>query len=119
MLRLLGAVRNWRNRPAPDATPEMARWMAGVDALSSGKALGPGVVLSSPNPKSLMLAIAAVPGVAGIGDSTTDAVVALVVFALVASATIAGPILGYLVGGERAEKGLAELKAGSPRTTLQ
>ena len=42
VLFLLLAARNWRNRPAPGAQPEMPKWMAGIDALKPGKALGLG-----------------------------------------------------------------------------
>jgi Sap, sulfolipid-1-addressing protein len=33
MIFLLLSVRTWRNRPAPDAKPEMPKWMASVDSL--------------------------------------------------------------------------------------
>jgi Sap, sulfolipid-1-addressing protein len=59
VLFLLLAARNWRHRPAPGAQPEMPKWMAGIDALKPGKALGLGVLLAGVNPKNLMLAAAA------------------------------------------------------------
>jgi len=45
-----------------------------------------------------------------VGISTSDAVVSLVVFVLVASLTIAGPVVYYPLGGERARSELDELK---------
>ena len=107
---LLAAVRNLRNRPKPGAEPEMPRWMASIDTLTPPKALGLGVLLSSVNPKNLILAIAAATGVAQLGISTSDAVVSLIVFVVIASVTIAGPVVYYLVGGEHAQAGLDELK---------
>jgi threonine/homoserine/homoserine lactone efflux protein len=110
VLLLFAAVRNWRKRPAPGVTPEMPKWMTGIDALSPGKALGLGVLLSSVNPKNLAMSIGAAAGVAQLGVSTEDAVVALIVFVVVASLTIAGPVAYYLIGGEKAEARLTELK---------
>jgi threonine/homoserine/homoserine lactone efflux protein len=110
VLLLLLAVRNWRTRPAPGAEPEMPKWMAGVDTLTPGKALGLGVLLAGVNPKNLMLAAAAAAGVAQLDLSTSDAVVSLIVFVVVGSITIAGPIVYYLLGGEHAKTELDSLK---------
>jgi threonine/homoserine/homoserine lactone efflux protein len=107
---LLLAARNYRQRPAPGADPEMPKWMAGIDSLKPGKALGLGLLLAGVNPKNLMLAAAAGSGLAQLGLSTTDAVVSLVVFVIVASLTIAGPVAYYLLGGETAKTRLDEMK---------
>ena len=80
VLFLLLAARNWRHRPAPGAQPEMPKWMAGIDALKPGKALGLGLLLAGVNPKNLMLAAAAGAGLAQLGLSTGDAVGSLIVF---------------------------------------
>ena len=48
VLFLLLALRQWRNRPAADTEPEMRKWMAGIDKLSPGKALGLGLLLALP-----------------------------------------------------------------------
>jgi hypothetical protein len=82
---VLLAGRSWRNRPAPGTEPEMPKWMAGV------------------NPKNLLLAAGAGSALALIGPSTAEAVVSLVVFVLIGSLTIAGPVVFYLVGGDRAK----------------
>jgi threonine/homoserine/homoserine lactone efflux protein len=110
VLFLLLAVRQWRSRPAPGVEPAMPKWMAGVDTITTGKAFGLGVLLAGVNPKNLLLAIAAATGLAQLGLSTTDAVVSLVVFVIVGSLTIAGPVAYYLVGGEKAKAELEELK---------
>ncbi len=80
VLFLLLALRQWRNRPAADTEPEMPKWMAGVDALSPGKALGLGLLLAGVNPKNLILTLGAAAGLAQLGLSTSDAVVSLIVF---------------------------------------
>jgi hypothetical protein len=110
VLFLLLAVRNWRNRPVPGAQPEMPKWMAGIDALRPGKALGFGVLLAGVNPKNLMLAAAAGAGLAQLGLSTGDAIGSLIVFVVVGSLTIAGPVVYYLLGGDHAKARLDEMK---------
>ena len=110
VLFLLLALRQWRSRPGPDVTPEMPRWMAGIDAISPVKALALGALLAGVNPKNLLLTLGAAVGLAQLGLSTTDAVVSLGVFVVVASLTIAGPVVYYLLGGEQAKTALDELK---------
>jgi hypothetical protein len=108
---LLLARRNWRNRPASGAEQPMPKWMARVDSLSPLQAAGLGVVLATVNPKNLILTIGSATGLAQLGLSTSDAVVATAVFVLVGSLTIAGPVLYALVGGEKARVSLDSAKA--------
>ena len=62
-----------------------------------------GVLLAGVNPKNLILTAGASAGLAQLGLSTSDVIVALVVFVVLGSLTIAGPVVYYLVGGEHAE----------------
>lgn len=111
VLFLLLAVRSWRHRPTEGAQPEMPKWMGGIDSFTPAKAFGLGIVLAGVNPKNLLLSIGAGSSLALIGPSTADAVVALIVFVVVGSITIAGPVGYYLVGGERAKVQLDGLKS--------
>ena len=110
VLFLLLAGRSWRNRPEPGTEPQMPKWMAGIDGFAPGKALGFGLLLAGVNPKNLLLAAGAGSALALIGPSTTEAVVSLVVFVVVGSLTIAGPVVFYLVGGDRAKTQLDSVK---------
>ena len=110
VLFLLLAARNWRSRPAPGAEAEMPKWLAGVDSFTPGKAFGLAVLLAGVNPKNLLLAAAAGAELAQLGLSTTDAVVSLIVFVVVGSITILGPVVYYLVGGEHAKTQLDSVK---------
>lgn len=110
VLFLLLAVRNWRNRPAPGAQPEMPKWMGQIDVLTPGKALGLALLLAGVNPKNFMLSVAAGVGLAELGLSTSDTLVSLLVYVIVGSLTIGGPVVYYLVGGEDAEARLNEVK---------
>jgi threonine/homoserine/homoserine lactone efflux protein len=110
LLFLLLAARNWRSRPQPGTEPEMPKWMASIDSLAPAKAFGLGVLLAGPNPKNLLLSIGAGASLAQLGLSTTDAVVSLIVFVIVGSLTIAGPVVYYLVGGDHAKVQLDSMK---------
>jgi len=110
VLLLLLAARTWRHRPAPGVEPARPKWMAGIDSFSPGKAFGLGVLLSGVNPKNLLLAAGAGAALAGLGLSTTDAVVSLIVFVVLGSLTIAVPVLYYLVGGQGAKDRLDTAK---------
>lgn len=70
-----------------------------------------------PEPEDLLLSAGAGAGLAQLGLSTTDAVVSLIVFIIVGSLTIAGPVVYFLVGGDGAKVELDSIKAGSPCTT--
>lgn len=110
VLFLLLAGRQWRSRPAPGTEPEMPKWMAGIDAFTPGKSFGIGVLLAGVNPKNLLLTVAAAAGLAQLGLSTSDVVVSLLLFVLVGSLTIAGPVVYYLVGGDKAKQELDSIK---------
>jgi len=110
VLLLLLAARSWRSRPAPGTEPEMPKWMAGIDGFAPGRALGFGLLLAGVNPKNLLLAAGAGSALALIGPSTTEAVVSLIVFVVIGSLTIAGPVVLYLLGADRAKSQLDSAK---------
>jgi hypothetical protein len=107
---LLMAARQWRSRPAPDAAPEMPRWMAGIDSFPPGKAFALAMLLAGVNPKNLLLSVGAGAALAQSGASTSDSIVALIVYVIVASIAIAGPVIYYFVGGEEARTALDSMK---------
>lgn len=88
----------------------MPKWMDGIDALAPGRPL-PSVCCSLGEPQSLILTVGAAAGLAQLGLPTGDAVVSLIMFVVLASITIALPVIYYLVGGDRAHATLDSLKA--------
>lgn len=107
---LLLARRSWRLRPAPGAEPAMPQWMARVDALTTWEAAGLGAFLAVVNPKNLVLTMGSATGLAQLGLSTADAIVATAVFVLLGSVSIAGPVLYALLGGAGARASLDSAK---------
>ena len=113
VLFLLLAARQYRSRPAPGAEPEMPKWMAGIDAFTSVKAFGIGLLMAGLSPVHLLLTISAAVALAQLGLSTGDAVGSTIVFVVVASLTIAGPVVYYLFGGRPRRPPSTRSRAGS------
>jgi threonine/homoserine/homoserine lactone efflux protein len=110
VLLLLLAVRQWRARPAEGAEPEMPKWMAGLDRLRPGQALGLGALLSAVNPKNGGLTIAAAASIAGAGLAGGQQAITLAVFVLIGSLGVLAPLVLYLTAGERAARTLDSWK---------
>lgn len=111
LLLLFLAVRNWQKRPKEGETPEMPKWMATVDSFTAGRAFGLSALLAGVNPKNLALALAAALAIAQAGLSGAQPWIALAVFVLLASLSVAAPVLYYLIAGPSAEKTLSTWKA--------
>lgn len=110
LLLLLVAVRQWRGRPTGDAEPPVPGWMARIDDLRPGAAVGLGLALSAVNPKNLLLGAAAGASLAALDLPTPQAVGGIVVYTAVAAATVAVPVAAYLVAGARLDPTLAHTK---------
>lgn len=111
LLLLYVAVGQWRKRPKPGEEPAMPAWMATLDWLTPARAPGLGALLSGANPKNLSLTVAAALVIARANLPPGQAILALTVFIGIGSITVAGPVLYYLVAGERAAKTLDGWKA--------
>jgi hypothetical protein len=102
---LLG-IRQWRGRPKPGEEAKMPPWMAAIDQFTPAKAFGFGFLLSAINPKNLGLAAAAGlaidQGVAAGGSALGMEIV----FVVLASLSIAVPVVYVLVGGDGAKRTL-------------
>jgi threonine/homoserine/homoserine lactone efflux protein len=112
VLLFLLAIKQWRSRPKSDDPPTAPpKWMQAIDQFSPVKAFGMGALLSGPNPKNLLLSIAAGTTIAQLGATGADAWVAIFVYALLGTVTVGGPVAYYFLAGESAEKNLNELKS--------
>ena len=111
LVLLVMAKRQWQKRPAPGTDPELPGWMAKIDQLPPGRALGAGVLLSGLNPKNLILTMAAAASIASVpGITTGEEAIAVAVFVVIASVTTVGAVVLYFVGGDKATGVLAEVK---------
>lgn len=104
------AVRRWRSRPRPGVEPEMPGWMQTMDRVAPSRAVGLGALLSGANPKNLALTLAAAASIAQGGLSTGGSVVAVAVFVVIGSATVAGPVAFYLLAPSKAASQLDTIK---------
>lgn len=107
---LLLGVRSWRTRPRDGVEPEMPGWMAAIDDFSAVKSFGIAVLLSAVNPKNLGLTIAAAVSISNAGLTTGEESIVMLIFVLIASATIIIPVATYLIMRDKADAGLTSMK---------
>ena len=111
LLLLLVALRQVRSRPQDGEEAPMPKWMGAIDGFTPGNALGAGVLLSSLNPKNLLLAVGAAATIAQTGIATSEQAIAYVVFALMATIGVASPVVIFFALGDRAAALLDPMKA--------
>jgi hypothetical protein len=106
---VLGA-KQWSGRPTGDTEPEMPGWMATIDQFNVAKSFGLAFLLAGVNPKNLGLTFSAVVKITGSGLSSGEEIATLAVFVVIASLTVAAPVLLNLVLGSKAEGTLTVMK---------
>ena len=104
------AWRSWNARRRGEEEPEMPGWMAALDDFSALKSLGLAVALSGPNPKNLLLGVAAASTIASSSLSSSDQIAALAIYIVIASSTVVAPVVLYLVLGDRVDEELSAMK---------
>lgn len=97
ILIVLG-IRQWLARKAPKPTPA---WMQRLGSATPRKAVRLALVLAYANPKVLLLTLAAGLSIGAAELSGTGMTVAIVIFTVIASLSVATPVLLYAVLGER------------------
>ena len=115
---LLLSVQQWRGRPRDGEEPPVPKWMGALDGFTAVKALAAGALLSSVNPKNLLLAIAAAAEISQTAISGGEQAAAWAVFVLIATAGVAVPVVIYFALGERAGPVLGSLKNWMAGTTV-
>lgn len=109
-LFLAMAFRSWNSRPSEGQESEIPGWMSAIDAFTPAKALGLGALLAGVNPKNLGLTLSAGMSISQAGLDGAESVVALLVFVILASLTVVGPVIFYLLAGPAAKKPLEGIK---------
>src|SRR5215218_8306871 len=96
VLLLLVGVRGWRGRPRRgEHEASLPTWMQTIDSFGAPKALAMGLLLSGVNPKNLLLTVGAAAAIAQTGIGTGEQAVALAVFILVGTVSVAAPVIVY------------------------
>ena len=110
VLLVVLALRQWRKRPARGGRAELPKWMAGVDSMTPSKALVLGLLLSAVVPKNLLIALSAglIVGVAGFTGG--QAAVVIVLFTVIATSTVAVPVVAHLMAPARMRGPLESLR---------
>lgn len=99
---LLGAaVKKWRGRPEPGDAVAMPGWMARIDGIGPVGAFGLAAFLGGANPKSLLMNVAAAAVLATEALGRVDQAVAIALYTVVASSSVALAVAYRILGGER------------------
>ncbi|MGW5237738.1 GAP family protein [Monashia sp. NPDC004114] len=109
-LMLLIAAKQWRGRPHAGEEPVLPKWMAAIDKFTLGRALTLGFALSALNPKNLLMTASAGVLVGTARLSTGEVVAVVAVFTVIAGASVAVPVLGYLLARDRMSGPLQSLR---------
>lgn len=107
VLLVLVGIRQWRSRGGPHDAP---KWMAAIDDIRFPKALGLGFLLSAVNPKNLIMAAGAGVTIGSSALGVGGDVAAIAVFTVIASSTVAIPVIAHLVAAERMSGPLESLR---------
>jgi threonine/homoserine/homoserine lactone efflux protein len=110
LLLLFLALKQWQGRPKEGETPEMPKWMQTIDKVSPLAALGLGALLSGLNPKNLILTFGAATSIAQANLATGESIVVALIFIIIASISVGGAVVWYMVAGDRAAATLTEVK---------
>jgi threonine/homoserine/homoserine lactone efflux protein len=101
-------VQRWLSRGRQQEAPA---WMQSIDRLTPSTALRLGLLLSAANPKVLLLTAAAGLSIGAADLTATETVITTAVFTVVASTTVALPVLLYLIAGERILRPLGRVRS--------
>lgn len=110
VLLLFLAIKQLNGRPKEGEEPEMPSWMAKMQNASPIFAFGMGAFLSSLNPKNLIFDIAAAATIVAGDLTSSEQIISVVVFMILASLTIGVPVIWYLLAGESAKAKLDVLR---------
>ena len=103
---LVLAVRTWRARPRSEQEATLPGWMTPLTASSPARAAGVALLLSVANPKELVMGIAAGISIGAAGLPLGATLVVVLWCTVVACASIAAPVIAFVIAPERARGAL-------------
>jgi hypothetical protein len=104
------ALRQWRSRPKPGMNAVLPKWMSAIDTMTAGKGFGLGFLLAAVNPKNLLLGASAGVTIGSAGLTAGSTALAIGLFTLIAAASVAIPVIAYLVASRRMAGPLESLR---------
>jgi len=104
------ALRQWRSRPKPGEEAALPKWMSAIDTMNAGKGFGLGFLLAAVNPKNLLMGAGAGVTIGSAGLTVGSIVVVIVVFTVIAAASVAIPVIAYLVASKQMTGPLESLR---------
>ncbi len=107
---LLLALKQWKGRPKAGVEPALPSWMSAIDTMTAGRALLLGFLLSAVNPKNLLMAAGAGVTIGSAELSGGEIALSILVFVLLAAATVAVPVIAYLVAAKKMAGPLERLR---------
>jgi hypothetical protein len=104
------AVVRWRGRPGPAEEPELPAWMTSIGSSPPLRSARFAILISVIIPNDLLLGVGAglTIGSAGLPMPTTAAIA--VVFAIVASLSVMGPVIAFVSSPNRTRTGLMSVR---------
>jgi threonine/homoserine/homoserine lactone efflux protein len=110
LLLIAAAFAVWLRRPKAGEAHPLPRWAEQIEQFSAVNAMGLAIGLAVINPKNLAVSFSVLLTLAESGAGPWQARLALVLFVLLGSSSIAMPVLYRLVAGKQADHHLQEWK---------
>lgn len=104
------AIKQWRGRPKAGTEPALPQWMSAIDTMTAVKAGGLGFLLSAVNPKNLLMAAGAGVIIGSASLNGGEITLSIVVFVLIAAASVAIPVIAYLLAADKMASPLESLR---------
>jgi threonine/homoserine/homoserine lactone efflux protein len=108
-LLFMVAAKQWRGRPREGQQADPPKWMGAIDSMNAAKGAGLGFLLSAVNPKNLIMSAGAGVAIGSAELSGARSAVAIGLFTLIAAASVAVPVVAYLVAADRLTRPLEAL----------
>ena len=105
------AVWKWRGRPRTEADAALPGWMGRVEGSSPAGAARLAILLSVANPKELLLGVGAGVTIGSAGLPLAATLTVAAGYTVIACASVAGPVVAFVVAGERIRGRLDEARA--------
>jgi threonine/homoserine/homoserine lactone efflux protein len=104
VLLIVHAVREWRRRPERGERAAIPGWTKAIETFTPVRALAVGFALAALNPKNFVLAVGGATTIAQGDLSASKQALAVAIFVVLSSVSIAGPVLVARLGGAKARQ---------------